>query len=173
MRLNLELKASIPSIDLARASARRCGAEFSGLLLQEDTYFRVPNGRLKLREIAGDRSELIFYERPNSSLERWSSYSRVPVAEPRGLKEQLASALGIRVVVRKKRELFLLDETRIHLDDVEDLGTYLEFEVPVRDREEAASQMKFLREQFEVDEGSIFTGSYSDLILAKTEGLGS
>ncbi len=173
MHLNLELKASIPSIDLARASARRCGAEFSGVLLQEDTYFRVPQGRLKLREIAGDKAELIYYERPDTSQERWSSYSRVPVIEPGALKEQLASALGVHVVVRKRRELFMLDETRIHLDDVEALGTYLEFEIPVRDQEEAYSQMKFLREQFEIDEGSIFTGSYSDLILAKTEGLGS
>lgn len=173
MRLNLELKASIPSIDLARTAARRCGAEFSGVLVQEDTYFRVPRGRLKLREIAGDRSELIYYERPDTSHERWSSYSTVPIVEPGGLKEQLSSALGVRVIVKKRRELFLLDETRIHLDEVEELGTYLEFEIPVRDQLEAYSQMKFLREQFEVDDGSIFTGSYSDLILAKTEGLGS
>ena len=173
MRLNLELKASIPSLELARASARRCGAEFHGLLLQTDTYFRVPHGRLKLREIAGDRSELIYYERPDTSLERWSTYSTVQVIEPDGLREQLASALGVRVVVKKRRHLFLLDETRIHLDEVEDLGTYLEFEIPVRDQQEAYSQMKFLREQFEIDEGSIFTGSYSDLILAKTEGLGA
>jgi predicted adenylyl cyclase CyaB len=97
----------------------------------------------------------------------------VPVIEPAALKEQLSSALGVRVIVKKKRELFLLDETRIHLDDVEGLGTYLEFEIPVRDEQEAYGQMTFLREQFEVDRGSIFTGSYSDLILAKTEGLGS
>lgn len=173
MRLNLELKASIPSIELARTSARLCGAELHGILLQVDTYFRVLHGRLKLREIAGDHSELIYYERPDTSLERWSSYSTVQVTEPGALKEQLASALGVRVVVKKRRELFLLDETRIHLDEVEQLGTYLEFEIPVRDKREAASEMKFLREQFEIDDGSIFTASYSDLILAKTEGLGA
>lgn len=173
MRSNLELKASIPSIEAARASARRCGADFSAVLIQVDTYFRIPRGRLKLREIADGTSEMIFYERPDTTLERWSSYSTVPVIEPAALKQQLASALGVRAIVRKRRELFLLDETRIHLDDVEDLGTYLEFEIPVRDQEEAASQMKFLREQFGIDAGSIFTGSYSDLILAKTEGLGS
>jgi adenylate cyclase, class 2 len=172
MLLNLELKASIPSVELARVSARRCGAEFGGVLLQEDTYFRVAHGRLKLREIAGHGSELIYYERPDTSLERWSNYSTVAVTEPVGLKEQLSSALGVRVVVKKKRELFLLGGTRIHLDDVEGLGTFLEFEIPVRDELEAFSQMNFLRAQFGIDDGSIFTPSYSDLILAKTEGFG-
>ncbi len=173
MLRNLELKASLPSIESARVAARRCGAEFRGILLQEDTYFNVPHGRLKLREFAGAGAELIFYERAEHSLERWSSYSTVAVPEPAPLKQQLSSALGVRVVVKKKRELFLFEGTRIHLDTVEGLGTFLEFEVPVRDETDAARKMKFLREQFGVADGSIFTPSYSDLILAKSEGLGA
>jgi adenylate cyclase, class 2 len=173
MPRNLELKASILSIESMRALARQCGAEFRGVLLQEDTYFCVRNGRLKLRECTGRPAELIFYERAEQTSERWSTYSTVVVPEPVALKQQLSSALGVRVVVKKKRELFLHEGTRIHLDEVEGLGTYLEFEIPVHDEEEAASKMKFLRERFGVAEQSIFTASYSDLIIAKTEGLGA
>jgi adenylate cyclase, class 2 len=173
MPLNLELKASIPSIAEARLSARQCGADFAGILEQEDTYFSVQRGRLKLREIAGQGAQLIYYERPETNLERWSNYSMSPVADAALLKEQLSAAVGIKVIVKKRRELFLLDGTRVHLDEVEGLGTFLEFEIPVRDEQEASSQMKFLRDQFGIDDGAIFTSSYSDLILAKTEGFGS
>ncbi len=173
MPLNLELKASIPSPEKARAAATRCGAHYEGILLQEDTYFSVPHGRLKLREIAGQGAELIFYERPEVTSERWSTYSRQVIAEPALMKAQLSSALGVRVVVRKKRTLYLLGATRIHIDDVEGLGTFLEFEVPVTDEQDASEQMQQLREQFGVTEGAIFKASYSDLISAKTEALGA
>ncbi len=93
--------------------------------------------------------------------------------DPAALKLQLATALGILVVVRKKRELFLLERVRIHLDDVEGLGSFLEFEIPVVEVQEASRQMKFLREQFAVGEASTFTASYSDLIRAKSAGFGT
>ncbi len=173
MPLNLELKASIPSVESARESARLCGAEFRGILLQTDTYFCVLRGRLKVREISDDGAELIYYERAEETLERWSTYSTVTIPEPALLKQQLSSALGVLVVVKKKRELFLFEGTRIHIDDVEGLGCFLEFEVPVHDEQDATRQMKFLRERFAIREDSIFTPSYSDLILAKTEGLGA
>ena len=173
MPRNLELKATLPSVETARAAARRCGAQFESVLNQEDTYFNVGRGRLKLRVIEREGAELIYYERPETDLERWSTYSTVRIGDPDTLKRQLSSALGIRVVVKKKRELFLLDGARIHIDEVEGLGTFLEFEVPVRDEADAVRAMKYLRVQFMVEEASIFTQSYSDLILAKTEGLGS
>ncbi len=173
MPRNLELKASVSSIELTRALAYQCGARFQGILMQADTYFCVPHGRLKLREIMGQGAELIFYERPESTSERWSTYSTVSVPDPGALKQQLASALGIMVEVKKKRELFLFEGTRIHIDEVEGLGTFLEFEIPVRNEEGASRQMLFLREQFAIKDESIFMPSYSDLILTKTEGLGA
>jgi adenylate cyclase class 2 len=173
MPRNLELKASVSSGELTRGLAYRCGARFQGILLQVDTYFCVPHGRLKLRETIGQGAELIFYERPETKSERWSTYSTVSVPDPGALKQQLASALGVLVEVKKKRELFLLEGTRIHIDEVEGLGAFLEFEIPVRDEDGASRQMKFLREQFAIKDESIFMPSYSDLILAKTEDLGA
>jgi adenylate cyclase class 2 len=173
MPRNLELKASLPSIESARASARRCGAEFHGILHQVDTYFFTRQGRLKFREVEGQGAELIYYERSDTAAERWSTYSTVRMEDPETLKKQLSSALGIRVVVRKSRALFLLHGARIHIDEVEGLGAFLEFEVPVRDEEGALHEMKYLRAQFAVADESIFTTSYSDLILAKTEDLGT
>ena len=173
MPLNLELKASVPSIQSARESAVRCGARFQGTLHQVDTYFNVARGRLKLREIGEQGAELIYYERAETASERWSNYSRVAVPDPTVLKQQLAAALGILVVVRKKRELFFLERIRIHLDEVEGLGSFLEIEIPVVDAQEASRKMQHVREWLGVEERSIFTASYSDLIRGKSAGFGT
>jgi len=173
MPRNLELKASVQSLELTRSRARDCGATFEDTLIQVDTYFNVSHGRLKLRQIAGQGAELIYYERHETTSERWSTYSTVDVQAPDVLKDQLTSALGVRAVVSKRRELYLFDGARIHIDDVQGLGSFLEFEVPAFAQREASKKMKFLREQFLVTEPSIFAGSYCDLILAKTQGLGA
>lgn len=173
MPLNLELKASVPTADAARTAARRCGARFQELLLQEDTYFRVPEGRLKLREIQGRDAELIYYRREENTGDRWSDYTRVRVADAGALKGLLADALGLRTVVRKRRELFMLDETRIHVDEVEGLGSFVEFEIPVDEEEKARRQLQWLRSQCGIADETVITTSYSDLILAKTGDLGA
>ena len=127
-RRNLELKARDP--DPAR-SLRVCealGAEDEGTLLQTDTYFEVPRGRLKLREEPDADAHLLAYERPNLAEPKESLYRIVAIPDPGNLKDALAAVLGIRVVVGKERRLFVLDGVRIHLDRVEGLGSFIEFE---------------------------------------------
>jgi predicted adenylyl cyclase CyaB len=141
--------------------------------MQEDTYFHVKKGRLKLRVIAEENAELIYYERNETAPERWSSYVRLPIGNALDWKAMLSSALGVLVVVNKRRQLFLLEGNRIHLDEVDGLGSFLEFEVIVHDEEVARRQMKHLRDAFNVTDAAIFTASYSDLILAKTGDLGT
>ncbi len=164
---NLELKARVPSIELSLERARGSGAEYAGMLIQVDTYFNVSQGRLKLREAEGGLAELIFYERSEVESERWSNYQKTAVADPDSLKLLLKDALGLRAVVRKQRHLFLLPGARIHIDEVEDLGSFLEFEIAEAGPGECRRRMKSLRQVFEIQEESVIRSSYVDLLLEK------
>ena len=167
MAVNLELKARTASSESARALAVRCGASPAGTLLQEDTYFTVARGRLKLREIRGTGAELIYYERDEATPERWSQYTRETVSEPAGVKRVLARAFGVLAVVRKRRDLFLFRDARIHVDDVDGLGSFLEFEVTGGETSATEATMRDLREAFAVRAEDILKCSYSDMIGAK------
>jgi adenylate cyclase class IV len=173
MPRNLELKAHIRNASLAVAHARECGAHFSGTLLQTDTYFSMPEGRLKLREFRGAGAELISYVRDEQTNERWSEYRKVPIADPGGMKSALAGALGVLVVVEKERQLFMYKGARIHIDTVGELGAFLEFEVPADGSVPPEGLMRELRENFSVTDVDVEKGSYSDLILAKSSRRGA
>ncbi len=126
---NLEYKAAVRELEQLRDLFAQRGASFSGILSQRDTYFNTTAGRLKLRETSGRTPELIFYERKEDSPAAMESrYSILQVSEP-ALKDFLAKALGVRAVVEKERQLLMLKNARIHLDEVKGLGTFIEFEV--------------------------------------------
>jgi predicted adenylyl cyclase CyaB len=139
---NLEFKARLEDPKAALVRARAIGAELWGDLRQTDTYFNVPYGRLKLRETAGLQAELIAYQRDENGENRPSDYEIARTPDPAALREVLSRSLGVLVVVRKRRTLVTLDTTRIHLDNVEHLGSFLEIEVPVGE-EEAAARARF------------------------------
>ena len=167
MPTNLELKAQYPSPGQAHERARAMGAARHGTLLQRDTYFRVPRGRLKLRESDGETAELIYYERSEETGERWSRFTRAPVTEAGGLLHLLSEAFGVLAVVRKRRELYLFRDARIHIDDVEELGTFVEFEVTGGESPATLATMRELRAAFGIGDESVIKVSYSDMILAK------
>ncbi len=135
-RANVERKTRCADHAAIARRAEVIGARYEGRLSQVDTYFRVPSGRLKLREFVhvhlDGRSlveaELIAYDRPDSDGARVSCYERTTVADAGSTKLQLQADHGIRGVVRKERELWLVDSTRIHLDTVEGLGSFVELE---------------------------------------------
>jgi adenylate cyclase class 2 len=167
MPTNLELKAWYPSARKAHECARAAGAGWRSLLIQQDTYFRVPRGRLKLREAEGETAELIYYERSETTAERWSRFTREPVGEAAGLAHVLTEAFGVLAVVRKKRELYIFRDARIHIDDVEGLGTFVEFEVTGGETPATIATMKELREAFGIGDDGVIKASYSDMILEK------
>lgn len=142
------------------------GAEDRGVLLQQDTYFEVPEGRLKLRREA-DVAQLIAYERPDGRDARQSLYRIAEVADPAEVEAALASVLGIRTRVSKQRRLFLLGGVRIHLDLVVDLGSFIEFEA-VAGRADPASfdaELDRLRLAFRIGPDDLVVESYGDLKL--------
>jgi predicted adenylyl cyclase CyaB len=139
------------------------------VLVQRDTYFKTRRGRLKLREEEGRGAQLIAYERPDSVGQRQSLYRIVPVTEVDGLKAALEGTLGIEVIVAKERALFIWERVRIHLDRVDGLGHFIEFEAIVTDEAETAAaeaRIESLRQAFGVADADLIGGSYSDLAPA-------
>jgi predicted adenylyl cyclase CyaB len=167
MPRNIELKVRLASLDTARKTAQRIATSRLGLLHQVDTYFHVPRGRLKLREFDGVQAELIAYHRDDAAHARESEYSIVPISDPALLKQALAAVLGIRAVVDKTREVFLHHNARIHLDHVQGLGTFLEFEAVLSEEiNETAGrgQVEWLCRQFGIEPGDVLAESYGDLL---------
>jgi predicted adenylyl cyclase CyaB len=116
---------------------------------------------------------LIAYERPDLDDQKKSRYRIVEFADASGLEEALASSLGITAVVRKERRLFLFEGVRIHLDSVEDLGSFIEFEGVAGPKDvdlaRFETQLVDLRRSFGIEDADLVGGSYCDLILAAAE----
>ena len=164
---NLELKARCAGLVRAAAEAAALGARRDGELVQTDTYFRVPNGRLKLRETVGRLGELIWYARQDSVDFRGSDYYVLPIPQPAETKAALSAALGVRGEVRKRRELWLWHNVRIHLDAVENLGSFVEFEAVIKKNEDEAvshHRLATLAKALRIRDADRIAVSYSDLL---------
>jgi len=169
MSRNVEVKIRIDQIEALRTRVRDLGAADEGTILQVDTYFATPpggGGRLKLREQDPGRSELIAYRRPDTAGLRVSDYRIVPLAEPSGLREALTTALGVARQVTKTRHLLWYGRTRIHLDQVEGLGDFLELEVVLADGENTATgagEAERILTELSLAGARRLPGSYADL----------
>jgi len=168
-RQNIELKARLADLDAARRTAVALCGNNGTVERQKDTYFRCPRGRLKLRQIEGESSRLIAYARADEPRPRASDYRLVEVADGETLCAALADVLGIAVVVEKQREIFLYNNVRIHLDRVEGLGTFIEFEAVLASpagQAEGARQVRELSQRFGLQPHDLVAASYSDLLLS-------
>jgi homotetrameric cytidine deaminase len=168
-RVNVELKARDADPDATAARCAALGAQDMGVLVQRDTYFAARHGRLKLRQSGEGGDELIAYRRPDAAEPGESTYVRAATPEANAVREALDAALGTVVVVAKRRRLFIWENVRIHLDDVDGLGTFLELEAIVAPdgSDLAAARVKVarLRDELAIEEGSLVAASYSDLLL--------
>ncbi|MEY3025234.1 MAG: hypothetical protein RL136_1714 [Planctomycetota bacterium] len=166
---NIEFKAELRNIDLARSVCFVVGARALGVLLQTDEYVAVPEGRLKRRverieETGASRESWIWYDRPDRTTARASRWTR--------LDEQQVCVRwpGIdrrpeRVIV-KRRELWKVDNVRVHLDAVAGLGNYFELEGVVGVGDDPAATRNLvgrLIDQFRPALGEPVSGSYADL----------
>jgi homotetrameric cytidine deaminase len=165
---NIEFKARDPQPERTLELALGLGAEDRGEIAQTDTYFARARGRLKLREQRPGDAELIQYRRADTPGARESQYRRVPVADAPALRDALDAALGTLVVVEKRRRLLLHESVRIHVDEVEGLGSFLELEAVVRPDSDLSAEhdkVSRLRAHLEVGDDSLVAQSYSDLLL--------
>lgn len=137
---NIELKCRCEDLDEVRQRALGLGAQEAGLLEQTDLLFRAPNGRLKLRLFGDGTGELIAYQRPDLPGARGSDYEIHSTTDPASLRRVLEAAFELEGVVRKQRRLLLVRHTRIHLDQVEQLGSFVELETVLREQSEAEAR---------------------------------
>jgi len=173
---NVEIKARIDSAESLLPQARALAGGEPQTIVQDDTFYRVPQGRLKLRRFDDGSAELIHYHRADTVEARASDHVRVPVPDPDMLHEALARALGVLGRVRKQRRLLLVGATRVHLDRVEGLGDFVELEVVLNDGQsddEGAVIAERLMNALGLQGAERVAGAYLDALAASTAGIAS
>jgi predicted adenylyl cyclase CyaB len=172
MPRNIEIKARAgDAAGLRRLEDRVAGLATEGptVLQQDDSFFHCRHGRLKLRVFADGRAELIAYDRPDDGGPKTSTYVRTPVADPTSLRDALGAACGLVGRVRKRRTLYRIGRTRVHLDEVDGLGVFVELEVVLADDEAAAggvAEAHDLMRRLGIGEDALVAGAYLDLLAA-------
>jgi predicted adenylyl cyclase CyaB len=169
MKRNVEIKAKVADLAAVRRVVEGLADSGPMEIEQEDTFFVCPRGRLKLRRLDGCvEAELIYYERPEVAGPRESHYAVHPTADPEGLREVLSAALGIRGIVQKRRAVYLVGQTRVHLDQVEGLGEFVELEVVLEPQQNSSAGVAIARELMEklgISQSQLVDGAYIDLLL--------
>lgn len=167
---NIEIKAYARNFDEIRRRAEALSDKPVEVLPQEDTFFNTPQGRLKLRVLSENSGQLIYYARPDREGPKRSDYHISLTTDPGNLKRVLEFAYGIRGMVRKTRYLYLVGQTRIHLDDVEGLGQFMELEVVLREGQSDAEGQAIaegLMSRLGVEGNDLIEGAYMDLLEAR------
>lgn len=167
MPRNVEIKARIESADALLPRVQAIADSGPTEILQDDTFFHCPNGRLKLRAFSDNSGELIFYQRPDRAGPKESFYVLSPTVSPDTLREALSLAYGQTGRVRKHRTLFMAGRTRIHLDRVDGLGDFLELEVVLMENEPTEAGITIahgLLARLGVSPQQLIDGAYVDLL---------
>ena len=167
--INIEIKARCADPQRIRELLFARGAEFHGVDPQIDTYFKTPQGRLKLREGRIENS-LVYYEREDHKDPKQSNVSLVPLSVNSGLKEILTNVLGVLVVVKKQREIYFIENVKFHIDVVEDLGSFVEIEAIDAEgtigKDVLLTQCQEFLQFFAIAPEELIAVSYSDLLLS-------
>lgn len=167
MARNIEIKAHARNFKEQARIAESLGDGLTEALTQEDTFFNVPTGRLKLRIFEDGTGELIQYQRKDSRGPSESNYLLSPTNSPESLREALTNAIGVRAIVRKKRIVYLCGQTRIHFDQVEDLGEYIELEVVMKDNQhftDGVAIAQALMLKLGIEDADLVDKAYVDLV---------
>ncbi|MFZ1313555.1 MAG: class IV adenylate cyclase [Chitinophagaceae bacterium] len=167
--LNVEIKAKCRNSNRVREYLHNNGAEYRGTDEQTDTYFNVPNGRLKLRE-GNIENNLIFYDRGNQAGPKDSHFHLVKVEDANGLKEVLTKSNKIKIIVRKRREIYYIANVKFHIDEVPELGSFIEIEAGNILADLSALQLReqcnFYLHELGIENEDLVEVSYSDMLLS-------
>jgi len=167
---NIEIKAKYADANKAKAIADKLKAKYLGTDHQIDTYFKTSEGRFKLRESSLSGAQLVPYIRPDVAGPKKSDYLVIPVADANLCKSLLSQILGVDIVVDKMRDIFLIDNVRVHIDSVKDVGSFLEFEAVYQNLDEEKQEyekVELLIKKFEIRPEDLLTGSYREIVCAK------
>lgn len=141
--------------------------QFIGIDSQVDTYFKIPSGRLKLRE-GNIENSLIYYDRENKKDAKKSDVTLYKSTEIASLKAVLVAALPILIVVEKKREIYFIDHIKFHIDTLTSLGSFLEIEVidanDAMDISEMRQQCERYMKLLDIQKEDLMEHSYSEML---------
>lgn len=168
MSRNVEIKARVPDMTSLTASVRSVSTVGPFEIFQQDTFFSCETGRLKLRKFADDRGELIFYRRADQAGPKESFYLRSETSDPDTVRQSLELAYGVTGQVIKRRVLYLVGRTRIHLDNVAGLGKFIELEVTLADTdtvEDGQAEAAALMSRLGIEKSQLVEGAYVDLSI--------
>jgi predicted adenylyl cyclase CyaB len=166
---NIEIKARVADIGALAETVATFATEGPIVIQQDDTFFRCATGRLKLRAFSPTEGELIFYRRADQSGPKESFYVRSPTRSPHTLREALTLAHGQVGRVVKQRTLFLVGRTRVHLDAVQGLGSFMELEVVLEDGETPEAGVREAHElmaRLGIEPAHLVEVAYVDLLAA-------
>ena len=164
---DVEIKARVSDADRIRSVAEEISDSEAVLIEQTDTFFNCVAGRLKLRKFDACHGELIHYNRVDAREPTGCDYRIVETSEPDKLRDLLGEALGVRGEVRKRRTLYMHGQTRIHLDNVEGLGDFLELEVVLSDEQSIAEGTAIaasIMETLGISDEDLLDTAYIDMI---------
>jgi predicted adenylyl cyclase CyaB len=167
MNRNIEIKARVLELQALTDRVRDIADHGPEIIEQEDTFFRSAKGRLKFRKFSDSKGELIYYERSDHQGPKECQYFIYPTSKPAEFVEILSRSVGVRGVVIKRRILYTAGQTRIHLDEVKDLGHFMELEVvlrPDQNSQDGERIAKELMRRLKIDESSLIECAYIDLI---------
>jgi adenylate cyclase class 2 len=168
--LNVEIKARCSDPSFIRDYLLKHNARFVGTDEQTDTYFNTPSGRLKLRQ-GNIENNLIYYERADQSGPKNSNFHLVKIEDGAAIKEVLTRSLGIRIVVKKRREIYYITNVKFHIDELAELGSFIEIEAGNILANLSQSQLKeqcnFYMKEFGIQTSQLISHSYSDMLLPK------
>jgi adenylate cyclase class 2 len=168
MPVNIEIKAHCPDPKKAEEILLGLNVVFKGKDHQVDTYFKVNEGRLKLRE-GNIENNLIYYKRTDQSGPKRSDVILYPGSRDANLKKILQDVLGIMVVVDKQRDIYFIDNVKFHIDEVQELGSFIEIEAIGEQGQEDRldQQCKHYMSILDITDNQLISISYSDLLLQK------
>jgi predicted adenylyl cyclase CyaB len=167
MPRNVEIKARLRDLEATRRLVEAIADGPGQPVEQSDTFFRVAGARLKLRERSDDDAELIYYRRADAKGPKASEYGTAPVRDVAALRDLLGAALGVAGRVVKRRLVYHVGRTRVHLDEVRDLGSFLELEVELAEGEPAdvgVREAKRLMGALQIEEEALIAEAYVDLL---------
>ena len=170
---NIEIKARCADPQRIEKHLHALGAGQAGTFQQKDTYFKVDQGRLKLRQMNGDEAYLIFYKRDDRPGPRRSDYEIASTADPAALGKILQGLMGVWIEVEKTRHVWIWENVRIHLDEVKELGSFVELEAVIDhdggdqlNLAESQERVETLMRALEIGSDQLVSQSYGDLLAA-------
>jgi len=167
---NIEIKARVADMGALVARVAAFASDGPTVIQQDDTFFRCASGRLKLRAVSSTEGELIFYQRADQSGPKASFYVRSPIHAPGTLRQALTLAYGQVGRVVKERTLFLIGRTRVHLDAVQGLGSFMELEVVLEEGEAPEVGVREARElmaRLGIEPSHLVEVAYVDLLAGR------